>query len=77
MAEGAFIYLIIDILVFSWLSALCSLPRRHPQLAGCRQQRHAGGIHTGTAPEAHPGTPRWTEPNRPTTAWTETKPVQD
>lgn len=77
MAKSAFIYLLIGILVFSWLSALCSLPHRHPRLAGCRQQHHAGGIHTGTAPEAHPRTPHWTGPSRPTTAWTETKPVRD
>lgn len=64
------------ILVFSWLSALCSLPRHRPPLACCRLRRRGGGTRTGTAPEAHPKSPRWTGPSQPTTAWTEMRPAQ-
>lgn len=68
---------LINILVSSWLSALCSLLLRHPLLADCRPQHRAEGIHTGTELEVHPMTPHWTGPNQPTTAWTERKPEED
>lgn len=64
------------ILVVSWLSVLCSLPRRRRPLASCHQQHRGAGTRTGTALEAHPRSPHWTGPSQPTTAWTETRPVQ-